>query len=110
MGGYPISASCIGSTDFEVDAYGETLSGEGACVASIAGYFDLDVALLIDGEIDGSVVVGDISLDMGWLGSLPTEFEGEFSGEVDMVGSFETDLGGTMISGEIDAHRVALGS
>ncbi len=107
--GYPISASCIGSADFEVDAYGEILEGEGACVASVAGYFDLDVALLIDGEIDGDAVAGDISIDLGWLGSWPTGFEGEFSGEVDMVGSFETDLGGTTITGEIDAHRVALG-
>ena len=108
--GYPISAQCVGAVDFEVDAYGELLEGTGSCVASIAGYFDFDVSLLIDGEIDGSVITGSISIDMGWLGELPTDYTGEFIASDEMTGSFEDDYYGTTVTGDVEAHRVALSS
>jgi len=108
IGGYPISAQCVGSVDFQVDSYGEAMEGEGACVASIAGFGDIDVSLLVDGEIDGVIVSGSISIDFyGWF-ELPTDFEGEFTASDEMIGSFSDEIYGTTVTGEIDAHRVAL--
>ena len=107
LGGYPISASCVGSMDFEVEPYGELMEGTGACIASIAGFGDIDVSLIISGEIDGSAVAGDISIDLfGWF-ELPTSFEGEFPAAGEMNGAFEDEIYGTTVSGNIDAHRVA---
>ena len=106
--GYPVSASCIGSIDFVVDAYGETLNGTGSCIASVAGLFDLPLDLVIDGTIDGSAVGGTLGVDVaGWF-QLPSPFEGEFVASDQMQGSFYYDLSGTIVSGDIDAHRVAL--
>ena len=108
LGGYPISAQCVGSMDFQVDLYGELMEGAGACVASIVGMGDIDVSLIIDGEIDGGAVAGTISIDFyGWF-ELPTDFEGEFTASDEMTGSFSDEIYGTTISGDIDAHRVAL--
>ena len=108
LGGYPISAQCVGSIDFQVDMVGELLEGEGACVASIIGMGDIDVSLIVDGEIDGVAVAGTISIDFyGWF-ELPTDFEGEFTASDEMTGSFSDEIYGTTITGEIDAHRIAL--
>ncbi len=107
--GYPISGNCVGAVDFIVDPYGELLEGTGACIASIAGYLDLDLDLVIDGEIDGDLIDGTIGISVyGWF-DLPTSYTGSFVASDEMEGSFEGEILGVTMSGEISAHRVALG-
>ncbi len=106
--GYPISANCVGATDFLVDPYGEMLEGSGACIASVMGMLDLDVSLIIEGEIYGELVDGTISIDVaGWF-EMPATFNGEFVASDELTASFEYDYSGVGIAGSIDAHRVAL--
>jgi hypothetical protein len=107
IAGYPIAVNCVGSVDFEVEPYGELLEGSGACIASVVGFGEIDVSLIIDGEIDNMLITGDLAIDIyGWF-ELPTQFEGEFPAVGEMTGSFEDDYLGTVVSGSIDAHRVA---
>jgi len=107
IGGYPIAANCVGAVDFVVEPYGELVEGTGACIASVAGFGEIDVSLVISGEIDGAAVAGDLAIDFfGWF-ELPSQFEGEFPVAGEMTGSFEDEYLGTTISGTIDAHRVA---
>ena len=107
IGGYPIAVNCVGSVDFVVEPYGELLEGTGSCIASVVGFGEIPVSLLIDGEIDDMVVTGDLAIDIyGWF-ERPTPFEGEVPAVGEMTGSFEEDLYGTLVSGSIDAHRVA---
>ena len=106
--GYPISASCVGSTDFLVDPYGEILEGSGACIASVMGMLDLDVSLIIQGEIYDELVDGTISIDIaGWF-ELPSTFNGEFVSSDEFSANFDYDYSGVAVSGEVQAHRVAL--
>ncbi len=105
---YPVSANCVGSLDFVVDAYGEFLEGSGSCIASVVGLFDLPLDLLVDGVMDGDAVEGNISVSVGGWFDLPAPFTGEFPSEGEMTGSFEYDLSGTTVAGTLDAHRVAL--
>ena len=105
----PVSANCVGAVDFVVDPYGELLEGTGACIASIAGMFDLDVDLVIDGEIDGDEIDGQIGVSiLGWF-DLPTSYLGSFVASDEMAGSFEDEIMGITLTGDISAHRVALG-
>ena len=105
--GYPISANCPGSVDFVIDAYGETIDGEGACIASVAGMFDLDLALIVTGTVADDEVEGEIAIDIaGWF-ELPSPFTGEFPEVGEMTGDFSYDYSGVMVEGTIEAHRVA---
>ena len=107
--GYPIAGNCVGAVDFIVDPYGELLEGTGACIASLAGYLDLDLDLVIDGEIDGGAIDGQIGISvMGWF-DLPTAYTGSFVASDEMEGSFDGEILGVTMVGEISAHRVALG-
>ena len=106
--GYPISGNCVGAVDFVVDPYGELLEGTGACIASIAGYLDLDLDLVIDGAIDGDLIDGQIGISVyGWF-DLPTAYTGSFVASDEMEGSFNGEILGVTMTGEISAHRVAL--
>lgn len=104
---YPVSTNCVGSVDFVVDPYGETLSGSGSCIASVAGMFDLPLDLLIDATITGADVQGTLGVDVGGWFSLPAPFSGVFTASDRMEGTFSYQYGGTSLMGDIDAHRVA---
>ena len=107
IGGYPIAVNCVGSVDFEVEPYGELLEGTGSCLASVVGFGEIDVSLIINGEIDDMAITGDLAIDIyGWF-ELPTSFDGEFPAVGEMTGSFEDEIYGTTVSGSIDAHRIA---
>ncbi len=106
--GVPISGACVGAVDFIVDPYGEVLDGTGACIASIAGYLDLDLDLVISGDILGDSIDGEIGISvLGWF-DLPTAYAGSFVASDEMEGSFEGEILGVVMTGDISAHRVAL--
>ncbi len=107
--GTPVTAQCVGSVDFVIEPYGESLDGSGACIASVGGMFDLPLDLLIAGTIlPDDTIEGTIGVDVGGLFQIPSAFTGEVPQPGEVVGSFAYDYLSTQLTGEIDAHRVAL--
>ncbi len=110
LNGTPLSASCLGATNFEVDPYGEVLDGDAACTIDLFG-FSTEVAFGVGGEIDPEAwsVTGDLAIVILYW-ELPTEYEGSFSDGPTFSGGFATEIVGLAIEGSLEAERVALTS
>jgi hypothetical protein len=108
----PITASCVGAAVLEIDAYGETATGESTCVVGLLG-FSTEAIHVFDFEVFGDEVGGMVSLDLtffqiefdvtGLLGDelISADWEADYAGLVDVTGTMELER----VSTEVDFNE-----
>lgn len=111
--GTTYAAGCSGALTLVVDAYGETVTGEGGCLLSLQGY-DLDTTYVFDLENAEGTVAGAASADFGWYaydfdaagtvsedGALSGTFADDVYGYLAVEGAWET----TRVSRDVSAYQ-----
>lgn len=98
------SVGCAGATTITVDAYGETVTGDAACLLSFNGY-DLDTAYVLEYENLDGALSGSSSIDLVY-----TEYDIDTTGTLDVDGNLEadftTDILGMTLDGTLTATRI----
>jgi len=107
--GYPIAATCVGAAIIDIDAYGETATGDSTCVVALLG-FSTEALHVFDLVLDGDEVVGQVSLDLSFFqvdfevtGSLAddaiaADWDVNYADFVDVAGAMVLDR----VSSEVD--------
>ncbi|MSP54238.1 MAG: hypothetical protein EXR69_01325 [Myxococcales bacterium] len=95
---------CAGSTTITVDAYGESVTGDAACLLSVSGY-DLDTAYILEYENLDGVLSGNSAIDLVY-----TEYDIDTTGTLDTDGNlaadFTADVLGMTLDGTLTATRI----
>lgn len=104
--GTTYAAGCSGALTLVVDAYGETITGEGGCLLSLQGV-DLDTNYVFDLENTEGMVAGAASADFGWY-AYDFEAAGTVTEDGALSGTFADDVYGYLaVEGAWDATRVS---
>jgi hypothetical protein len=101
--GTPVGTSCIGAALIVVDEYGEIAEGGSACTLDVLGYFSMEINHSFEYNIDGADIGGDAFVMIPFLGfglpfgsegqlvdgQLTSDWEGSFSGYIDIGGTLD---------------------
>ncbi len=99
--------TCAGSSTLVVDIYGEAVTGDASCLASLGGYYDLTISYLIDAVNSDGSIEGQASVDFSWF-TYDMAMEGSLSEDGDMEISFADDVYGYFdLAGDISAIRIS---
>ena len=102
-GGTPVGTSCIGAALIVIDEYGELAEGNSACTLDVLGYFSTEINHSFEYEIDDADLAGNAFVVIPFLGfglpfdsegelvdgQLTSDWEGSFSGFVDLTGTLD---------------------
>lgn len=100
------AAGCAGGATLVVDAYGETVTGESACVLSLAGY-ELDTSWVFDYANTTGALDGTAGADLTWF-TYDFDSTGTVTEEGELTGSWAGDVYGTLtVDGSFEATRVS---
>ena len=101
---FPITASCIGAAVIQIDAYGETATGDSTCVVGLLG-FNTEALHVFDFEVDEDEVFGMVSLDLTFF-QLDFEVVGDLGSEV-MSADWATNYADLVdVEGSMELERV----
>ncbi len=106
VNGTPITASCLGGLDFEVDVEGREVSGGGACSVSLVVLGNIDIRYDFNGDIVGDDVFGNIGVDLGFF-SLPVGYTAAFQPDGRLTGGFATPAIIVDLAASFSARRIS---
>ena len=98
---------CAGAATLMVDAYGETVSGDAACIVTL-GSFDLDLTYNFDLSNDEGALSGIMNVELLGFIEIPVDIEGTVSDEGVLDLNWYDDSSEATTEGEITLERVSL--
>lgn len=98
---------CSGAATLMVDAYGETVSGDAACIVTL-GSFDLDLTYNFDLSNDEGALAGIMNVELLGFIEIPVDIEGTVSEEGVLDLNWYDDSSEATTEGEITLERVSL--
>ena len=98
---------CSGAATLIVDAYGETVSGDAACIVTL-GSFDLDLTYNFDLSNDEGALSGIMNVELLGFIEIPVDIEGTVSEDGVLELNWYDDSSDAVTEGEITLERVSL--
>ena len=98
---------CSGAATLMVDAYGDTVSGDAACIVTL-GTFDLDLTYNFDLSNDEGALSGIMNVELLGFIEIPVDIEGTVSEDGVLDLNWYDDSSDAVTEGEITLERVSL--